>query len=728
MHIVISPMKTLTRLLPLAVAILMLVACEQPEREAEPDPVTTSPPGHVQTPADNPLLGRYLTPFQTPPLHRTEPGDFLPALQQVIEQREALVDTIIGDEAPASFDNTTLALEMGSRELQLISRTFFSIVPVAEDPGYRELASEFAAKLTEHLNRVHFNARLFERIEAVRENVSDLADAEKRRLVKVVHDRFVHAGSALDEDDRQTLLRTNRELAELERQLEASMNAATGRYELLLEDPARLQGLPEMLVNQAARNARERGHNQGWVITLHDHSLRPFLRHSPDRQLREELYTAWRERVDISSGNHQPPASLMEQIAGLRARRAQLHGYDSHIDYRLVFSGIGSLEQARELIEPLADAAREHLDDELRALRELARADGIEENLQPWDWWYYTERLRERELEIGEAAIREWFPLDQVREGAFALTNRLWGLSYHERTDLPMWHPEVQAFEVRDAMGEHLGVIYFDLRHRAGKYGGHWTSTFRASHRDEGDRVAPIVAGIANFPPATAGTPSLLSPDEVRILFGQLGQALHELFAEVGYPSLASSAAAGDFRQFPAQLMARWALEPDVLRIYAFHHETGSIISDEVLEALRRETRLTAGMETMQQLAAIELDLALHGGAEVPGLAEAERSVIAAMNLPGTLSPRHYGDGLSVLFSSDATNDDLGRLWAELLAADVFAAFHETTVLDRELAGRLREEILSRGNAVEPLTAFRAFRGREPQIQHLLEARGLGTP
>lgn len=720
------PMIKYNRTLLAAVLPLFLIACEQSPPDETPGPVRE--PVDATTPLDNPLLERYLTPFHTPPFHRLEAEHFLPALVQAIDQQSEAIESIVNESAAPDFSNTIEALEFSGEPLSRIARTYYGLVAVSPDRALHEIAGEFSALLSAHNDSVLFNRALVERIDAVdRQTDAESLGREQYRLLEQTRARFARAGAGLSNSRQERLEAINSSLAELGRTFDFAVREATHRFELLIEDESLLSGLPESLVNLAARNARDRGHDHGWAFTLHAHSLYPFLRHFPDRNLRRQIYRAWIDRVKQRHGQQHDPAQIMHRMAILRAERAALLGFDNHIDYLLDDSTLGSRNRLRELLDQVAEAARRQVGDELARLQELARADGIDEPMQPWDWWFYGQRLAERELALGETELRNWFSLDQVRDGAFALANRLWGLSFHLRTDFPIWHPEVAPFEVRDERGRHLGVLYLDYRHRQGKQGGAWASGFRAQRYDGEERIAPVVANVANFPPPAGGLPSLLSPDEVRTLFHEFGHALHELLSDVSYTSLAGSAVPADFVEFPALLMERWALQPEVLRMYAYHHQTGNLISDDAIAALQHQEQLTWGLETLQFVAAIELDLALHGVAEdqVPTLEAAEQAVSERLGLPALLSPRHHGNGLSSLFSVLREGGDYRVLWAEVMAADAFAAFGETAIMNRELAERLRDEIFSRGNARDPMKSWQEFRGREPDVRYLLEARGL---
>jgi peptidyl-dipeptidase Dcp len=705
---------------------LFLIACEPapPEPEQEPEPPAAEVDESPATVVDaNPLLERYLTPFRTPPFHRLEAAHFLPALNHVIDEHREVLAELVEHDQGADFANTIEALEHAGRDLGRIERTFFGLLAVSDDAELHEIAPEFSARLAAHLSSVLFDRDLFERVESVYQRRDEMSlEPEEHRLTELTHKRFVRGGALLDDSQQERLEEINTRLAELGRRFDRDLRESTREHEFLVEDDALPDALPETLVNLAARSARDRGHATGWAFTLHPHSLVPFLMHFPDRDQRQAMYEAWDGRVD-----HELEAIMLE-MAELRAERAALLGFDTHVDYLVADSMIADREQLRSVLDRLSEAAAGRAASELEELERLARADGVEDELQPWDWWYYRERLREQAMDQTDAELRDWFSLEQVRDGAFALANRLWGLSLHARTDIPLWYTDVEAFEVRDAMGEHLGVIYLDHRHREGKRMGSRTSVYRLPHRDGDERIRPVVANVTQFPPPAAGLPSLLSADEVSELFRQFGHALAELFSEVSHGSLASSAAPLDFSGFPARMMAHWALQPEVLRMYAYHHETGGMITDQAINALTTGQGLLGGLETQQQLAAIEFELALHGAAagEVPEIRAALDQARENLQLPPLLSARHHDGGVAELFAGHRERSHFQSLWSELLAADAFAAFTEATILDRNLAETLRNEVMTPGNSRDPMASWQAFRDREPRLDYLLEARGLG--
>lgn len=678
--------------------------------------------------AANPLQEDYLTPLKTPPFHKLEARHFLPAMEAAVDEAARRIEEIAGSDAEPTVRNTLTALEEAERDVARIARLWYGYSAVRNDAQLAEIGTEFSRLVARHNRAVLFDRQLFERVERLYTSLPDrpLTD-EAVRLIRETHKQFRRAGAHLDDSTQERLAEIDDRLAELDHQYKQARQGATHRHELLIEDGDKLDGLPESLVLLAERNARDRGHEEGWVFTLHAHSFYPFMRHFAGREQRRELYEAWMTRYEDIRRSDEDLGRVIERMADLRAERADILGYNSHLDYLIADGTLAGRQQLERLLATVTEAAAEKARDERDRLAELAAEDGIEDGLEPWDWWYYRERLTEQALEVSEEEFRAWFSLERVQDGMTSLANRLWGLTFHPRNEIPSWHLDVSAFEVRDAMGDVLGVLYLDPVHREGKRGGAWTSHYRMQHYRDGERIAPVVAVVANLPPSAAGSPTLLSPEQVTTLFHEFGHALHSLLSDVEHAALAGTNVPPDFVEFPALLIEQWALQPQLLQSYAWHHETGAVIDDDVTRALQRRPGLTSGLETLELIAAIELDLALHGApaGEVPELETAERQVRERLELPAMISPRHHGGGLASLFAQQRRGGDFRTLWSETLAADAFAAFRQGGMLDRQLADSLRDEILARGNARDPMASFRAFRGRDPDPVHLLRARNL---
>lgn len=693
---------------------------------SEPDPAQG--PDAAPVACSNPLDARCAVPGSVPPFDKIEPEHFVPAMRTAIDRATRRIRAISGNPAPPEFANTITALEDAGAEVTRIARIWYGLAAVDAAPGRQPVTEAFSRLLSEHERRILHDRSLYRRVDRLHDTLPASGSTPgERRLIEETWRRFRRAGAHLADDGREELAEIDRRISALDREYERARQAATHRHELLIDDPERLVRLPPALVELARQTARDRGRDTGWVFTLHAHSFYPFMRHFPGRAQRRELYRAWMTRYRDALKSDENLGRLIERLARLRARRAALLGFDSHIDFLLDDASLSSRETLENLLERLSSAAAARAARERAKLSVLAADDGIEGELQPWDWWYYRQRLLE--TESGESRVTEWLALDQVTEAMFSLAARLWGLEFRRRYDLPAWHADVSAFSVFDDAGKTLGTLYLDPLHRRGKRGGAWTSQYRVQRQIEGRRVAPVVAVVANLSPSAGPSPTLLSPDQVRTLFHEFGHALHALFSDVRHAALAGTNVPPDFVEFPALLFERWSLQPAVLAGHARHYRSGAPLDPRIAEGLQRLTRLTSGLETLELLASIELDLALHGArpGEVPDLETAERGVREKLGLPAMISPRHHGGGLSSVFARRRHGGDFRTLWSELLASDTFAAFESEGLLDRELGRRLREQILSRGNARPPMASWQAFRGRAPDARHLLEARGLAS-
>lgn len=712
----------------LTVLFLMTVLAGCGDQQAEgPGPVREVSESPTTALRNNPLETTQRAPLGAPPFHELRADDFLPALKSATADADRAIAEITASRQPAGFDNTLLALIEAERNIGRIARLWYGLLAVSDDPRFEELAAEMAGHLNSHQQRVLSDRVLYGRIETIHQNLAAQAEPEQARLAVETWRRFRRAGAHLDPPALARLGEIDSRLIGLDQVYSRARRAADHRHELLIEDEAQLAGLPDSLLRLAERSARDRGHERGWVFTLHAHSFYPFMRHFSGREQRRELYRDWMTRYRDRLRSDEDLGDLIERMAGLRAERAELLGFDSHLDYLLDDGTLSNRDQIETLLNRLGQAARSRIGQEQARLEALAAADGIEA-LEAWDWWYYRQRLLEaRQTGDTPLVAAEWLSEDRVRDGLFGLANRLWGLRFHPRTEIPGWHIDVTAWEARDSGGETLGLLYLDLQHRPGKQGGAWTSHYRLQHHADGERVTPVLAIVANGPPATAGVPSLLSPEQTVTLFHEFGHALHGLLSNVNYAPLAGTNVAADFVEFPALLLERWALQPQILRSYASHHKSGALIDDAVIGAIQAQTRMTSGLETLEFIAAIELDLALHGAraSAIPNFDTAERAVRAKLDLPAFLSPRHHGGGLASLFAQRRQGGDFRTLWSELLAADAFSVFIENGLMNRELAEQLRTELLSRGNSRDPMESWQAFRGRAPEIDALLESRGL---
>ncbi len=689
---------------------------------------TVAPPQAAAEPADeqNPLLAEWRTPFGVPPFDRIRPEHYLPALREGIRREQAEIDAIVADPSPPTFANTVEALERAGRLLDRTQRVFYAVNSANSDETIRATAKTIAPELAAHEDDILLNAGLFARVDAVWQERDGLdLDPEARRLLEETHKEFVLAGAALDEPARRRLKEINGRLAVLDEEFQQNVLQETNRFELLVTDRADLGALPRSLVASAAAEARRRGHDCGecWVFTLQRPSIEPFLEYSPNRELRKEIFLGYARRGD--RGNEADNNAIITETVALRAERAQLLGFDNHAQSVLVDRMAGTPERVYTLLDEVWEPALAMAERERDALTAMLHADGVEGELEPWDWRYYTEKVRKARYDFDEQTLRPWFEFSAVRRAAFELATRLFGLTFEERTDLPRWHPDQQVFEVFDADGSHLAVLYMDWFARESKRGGAWMNALRQQSTLDGP-VTPVVTNNFNFPAPADGEPALLRYTEAETLFHEFGHALHGMLSDVRYPSLAGTSTARDFVEMPSQIMENWLGEPELLQGFR-HFETGEPLPEELIRKIQATSRFNQGFRTVEYMAAAYLDMAYHtlgpGNEVVPE--RFEQAEMARIGLIDDIIPRYRSTYFQHVFSGGYSAGYYSYLWSEVMDADIFQAFRAEGLFDRDTAARLREEILSKGGTRPGLDLFRAFRGRDPVIEPLLERRGL---
>ncbi|HKL62675.1 MAG TPA: M3 family metallopeptidase [Woeseiaceae bacterium] len=705
---------------------LFLSACGQepaaPTSEAQPPaPAATEPPATA-----NPLLAEWDTPHGVPPFDRIRPEHYLPALREGMRREQAQIAAIVENPEPPTFANTVEALERAGAALEGTARVFYAVNGAHSDEVIRETAKTIAPELSGHNDDILLNPALFARIDAVWQARDRLdLDAEAHRLLEETHKGFVLAGAALGEEARARLKEINGRLAVLEEQFQQNVLEETNRFELLVANPADLGELPASLVASAAAEAERRGHDceDCWVFTLQRPSIEPFLEYSPNRELRKRIFTGYAMRGD--QGNEADNNAVVTEMVTLRAERARLLGFDNHAAAVLVDRMAQTPERVYALLDEIWQPALAMANRERDALTALLRADGIEGQLKPWDWRYYTEKLRKQRYDFDEQALRPWFEFSAVRAAAFELAGRLFGLTFEQRPDLPRWHPDQQVFEVFDADGSHLAILYMDWFARESKRGGAWMNALRQQSDMDGF-VTPVVTNNFNFPAPAPGQPALLRYSEAETLFHEFGHALHGMLSEVRYPSLAGTSTARDFVEMPSQVMENWLGEPEMLKTFR-HHETGEPLPDELIHKIQATAKFNQGFRTVEYMAASYLDMAYHRlepGAEVVP-AQFEGAEMERIGLIDDIIPRYRSTYFRHIFSSGYSAGYYSYLWSEVMDADIFQAFREQGLFDPDTAAAFREEILSKGGTRPGLELFRAFRGRDPVIEPLLERRGL---
>jgi peptidyl-dipeptidase Dcp len=679
--------------------------------------------------AVNPLLAPWTTPFAVPPFDQIQPEHFLPAFENALGQHRAEIRRIAENKPKPTFKNTIAALENSGRLLDRVARVFWNLTAAHTSDPLQAIEREMAPRLAQHWNTITSNEALFARIDAVMQARDRLKlGAEERRVVERTHLAFVRAGAMLAPADKKRMGEIAERLAALGTQFSQNVLADEKSYTLPLESESDLAGLPDFVVSAAATAAAERASGAKHVVTLSRSLIEPFLSFSARRDLREQAFRAWTRRGE--NGGPTDNRAIVAEILKLREERAKLLGYDTFAAYKLDDSMAKTPANVRDLLDRVWPPAKARAARERDQLQAMAQREGANLAIEPWDWRYYGEKLRKAEFDLDEAAIKPYLPLDRVIEAAFYTASRLFGLSFSERRDLKLYHPDVRAFEVTGADGEHVGLFLGDYFARPSKRSGAWMSALRSQMKLGGD-VRPIIANTMNFAKGADGAPALLSFDDARTLFHEFGHALHGILSDVTYPSLAGTSVARDFVELPSQLYEHWLSTPEILERFARHHQTGEPMPPAMIEKLRAARTFNQGFATVEYLASAIVDIDFHSTANdcTDDPLAFEANVLARIGMPKEIVMRHRTPHFAHVFSGDGyAAGYYSYLWSEVLDADAFAAFEEAgDVFHPEWAERLKKYIYAAGGLRKEDEAYREFRGRLPAVDGLLKKRGL-TP
>ncbi len=676
--------------------------------------------------ADNPFFAEFDTPFGVPPFEAIRPEHFPAAFERGMAEQRKEIKAITSDRRRPDFSNTLEALDRSGTLLAKVSGVFFNLTSAHTNEELQTIEKDIAPKLAQHADDIRMNASLFKRVKAVH-NERDRLDLspEQNRLLEETYKDFVRGGADLDAEKQARLRKINEELSLLSVQFGENILKENNAYELVIEDEADLAGLPPAVISAAADAAKERGKTGNWVFTLHKPSLIPFLQYSEKRELRERMFTAYIKRG--ANGNELDNTARASRMAALRVERAKLLGYPTHADLVLEKNMAKTPREVIDFLTKLWEPALARAKAEAAEMQAMIRAEGGSFKLQPWDWWYYAEKVKRAKYDLDEAALRPYFQLEKVRDGAFMVANRLFGITFEERTDIPKYHEDVRVFEVKDADGSHLAVLYVDYFPRASKQGGAWMSSFREQSIRDGKDIRPVISNNGNFSKPTADQPALISYEEALTLFHEFGHALHGILSRCTYESLSGTNVPRDFVELPSQIMENWAGHRDVLKLYARHYRTGEPIPETLLDKMDRARMFNQGFETVEYLAACFLDMDWHTLTEA-----GERDTLtfdaesmARIGLIPEIVSRYLSPYFAHIFSGGYASGYYSYIWAEVLDSDAFEAFKETGLFDRATAESFRRNILERGGTEDPMVLFKRFRGREPRIEPLLKKRGL---
>lgn len=674
----------------------------------------------------NPLLQEWTTPFGVPPFGEIRPEHFLPAIEQGMRQQKQEVAAIVDNPAPPTFANTVEALDATGELLGKVLSVFQNLVGAETNDELQAISRTTAPMLAAHRDDINLNPKLFERVKTVKMASSAITlTAEQARLLEETYKGFLRGGAELQGEARERLRAINTELAVVGNKVGDNLLKEMNSYRLVIEDRKDLAGLSERVIAGAAEAARKAGLDGQWVFTLHGPSMWPFLEAADNRELRRQIFTAYTSRGDHS--NDLDNKQFVSRLAALRAERARLLGQGTWSDFVLETAMARTPARVYDLLNRLWGPAKAVAAREAADLQAAIKADGKDFKLEPWDWFYYTEKVRKARFDLDEAALRPYFKLDNVLDGAFYVANKLYGITFTELSNVPVYHPEVRAFEVKDADGSHLAVFYTDYFPRPGKRSGAWSSRYRGQYWREGKEIRPVVVNVGNFSRPAGDTPALLSRDEVETLFHELGHGLHSIFSRIRYRSLAGTPR--DFVELPSQIMEHWAFEPEVLKVYARHYRTGEVIPAELVAKIEATSRFNQGFATVEYLAASYLDMDWHTLAVTvpPEAATFERISLARMGMPEYIVPRYRSTYFQHIFGPGGgySSGYYAYIWAEVLDTDAFEAFKEKGLFDQATARSFRTNILEKGGTEDAMTMYVRFRGREPSVEPLLRKRGL---
>lgn len=675
----------------------------------------------------NPFLHTYHTPHQTTPFNLIQLSDYEPAIREGMRIEDEEIKAITDNPEPPTFSNTVLALERAGQLLDRVTTVLFNLMSAETCDEMEAIAEKMMPELSEHSNNISLNEKLFERIKCVytqRESLN--LTPEERRLLEKTYDGFIRNGANLSDADKETFRKLSMELSTLTLRFSQNHLKETNKYELVLTSEAELEGLPESIIEAAAHTAKEKG-KEGWIITLQAPSYVPFMKYSSNRNLRKELYMAY--NTQCTHRDELDNTDIVKQLVNLRMELAQLLGFTDYADYVLRKRMAENSEHVYQLLNQLLDAYTPTAHKEVAEIEALAQEmEGKDFRLMPWDFSYYAEKQKNKKFNLDEEALRPYFELSKVKEGVFGLATRLYGITFRENKDIPVYHPDVQAYEVFDKDGSYLAVLYTDFHPRAGKRSGAWMTEYKEQWIDEnGNNSRPHVSVTMNFTKPTAEKPALLTFSEVTTFLHEFGHALHGMFANTHFQSMSGTNVYWDFVELPSQIMENFAVEKDFLNTFARHYQTNEPIPEELVKRIVDASNFNVAYACLRQVSFGLLDMAWYtrrtafdGDVKEYEKASWTRAQILPQ-IDETCMSVQFGHIMSGGYSAGYYS----YKWAEVLDADAFSVFKEKGIFNTEVAQSFRDNILSKGGTEHPMTLYKRFRGQEPTIDALLIRNGI---
>lgn len=674
----------------------------------------------------NPLITIPPTPFNTPPFSAIKNAHFKPAIIELIDAAKAEIEAIVAQKTISTFSNTIESLEKAGKQLDRVSSIFFNLNSAETNDEIQALAREISPLLTEFSNDILLNEALFSKVKAVHDaTVLDTLNTEQKMLLDKTYKGFVRNGALLNDAQKDELRKIDVELSQLSLTFGEHVLAETNAYELIIENGADLAGLPQFVIDQAAETAKEKGHENKWVFTLDYPSYVPFVTYSAKRSLRKELSMAAGSKA--FKGDENDNQDIVKQIATLRHQRAKLLGYDTHAHFVLEERMAESPKKVMGFLSEIGTYGKGGAERDVKEVADYAkRLDGIEE-LQRWDFAYYSEKLKKEKYTIDDEILKPYFKLENVIDGVFETARRLFDLHFVATDKIDKYHEDVMIYEVKDASGKHISVFYADFFPRAGKRAGAWMTSYAGQYRDEGVDHRPLVSIVCNFTKPTGNTPSLLTFNEVTTLFHEFGHALHGMLADGQYESLSGTSVYWDFVELPSQILENWCFEKECLDMFAKHYETGEAIPEDLIQKIKDSANFMEGYQTMRQLSFGMLDMAWHGkdNSGISSVADFERSIMEATDVLPPIPNTNMSCAFSHIFQGGYSAGYYSYKWAEVLDADAFEYFKENGIFNKKIASLFKENILAKGGSEHPMQLYKKFRGQEPNVKALLRRAGL---
>lgn len=670
---------------------------------------------------NNPFFTEFQTEYGVPSFDKIKLEHYEPAFLKGIEEQNQNIRTIIENQEAPTFENTIVALDNSSPILDRVSAIFFNMTDAETTDALTDLSMKMAPVLSEHSDNISLNQELFTKVNNIYQQKNNLhLTTEQERLLDKTYKSFVRSGANLSAEKQARLREVNKELSTLGITFSNNILNENNAFQLFVDKEEDLAGLPQWLRQSATEEAKAAGQEGKWLFTLHNASRLPFLQYSENRPLREKIYQAYINRGNNNDQNDNK--EVITKIVGLRLEKANLLGFDCYSNFVLDNTMAKNSATVMDFLNNLWSYSLPKAKAEAAELQTLMDKEGKDEKLKPWDWWYYTEKLRKEKYNLNEEETKPYFKLENVREGAFAVAKKLYGITLTKLPNVPVYHPDVEVFEVKDADGSQLGIFYVDYYPRPGKSGGAWMSNYREQKGD----IRPLVCNVASFTKPVGSTPSLLTMDEVETLFHEFGHGLHGLLTKCNYQGISGTNVVRDFVELPSQINEHWATEPDVLKMYAKHYQTGEVIPDSIIDKILKQKTFNQGFMTTELLAAAILDMNLHNLTDVKNLdvISYEKEAMDKLGLIAEIAPRYRTTYFNHIIGGYAAGY-YSYLWANVLDNDAFEAFKENGIFDKATADLFRYNVLEKGNSEDPMVLYKNFRGAEPQLEPMLKNRGM---